>query len=126
MKTLLVNKSKPVRKRIRSLFQEFIPNVGEIYESDNGIDASNIIDREQPDFVILDVNISPAELNGLRLLRKMQGMAKRPVSIVFTDYKDENVRGRCLSNGAMYFFDKTGDIDSIINLIRDRCKFSLA
>lgn len=88
-----------IRKGLRSLltFEEQIEIVG---ESDNGLDALDLIGQLSPDIVLLDVTLPP--LGGIEVARRLQASGS-PVRVLFlsaslaedhlSDARASNARG---------------------------------
>ncbi len=72
--------------------------------ADNGVDALELINKLQPQAVVLDI-VMP-RLDGLGVLRELSRRENRPHSIVFSALKNDAVINRTVELGAAYFMAK--------------------
>lgn len=82
----------------------------------HGNEALELIYREQPDLVILDI-IMP-HLDGLGVLEKLQGDLKKPRVIILTAFGQESMSQRAVQLGADYFILKPFDLETLGKRIR--------
>lgn len=82
IRVLVVDDEAPARQRLTDLLKKD-PQIGSILEAANGMAAVEIIRREAPDFVFLDVQMP--ELNGLQVV-EMIGAAAMPLTVFVTAY----------------------------------------
>lgn len=82
----------------------------------HGNEALDLIYREQPDLVILDI-IMP-HLDGLGVLEKLQTDLDKPRVIILTAFGQESMTQRALQLGADYFILKPFDLDILGKRIR--------
>ena len=76
-------------------------------EAGNGADALELIAREQPDVVLLDI-VMP-RLDGLGVLRELRTMEKPPRVVVYSALKTDTVVNRAVELGASYFMVKPAE-----------------
>lgn len=107
------------------LFKEFISEENDIQlvgVAYNGLEALEIIEKEKPDVVILDI-IMP-HLDGIgvleRLSEKTEG--KRPKVIILTAFGQDNITQQALKLGADYYILKPFDFNVLINRIKQLAK----
>jgi two-component system, response regulator, stage 0 sporulation protein A len=93
--------------------QEDMQLVGVAY---HGNEALDLIYREQPDLVVLDI-IMP-HLDGLGVLEKIQNDIQRPHVIILTAFGQENMTQRAVQLGADYFILKPFDLETLGKRIR--------
>ncbi|WP_425807817.1 sporulation transcription factor Spo0A [Desulfitobacterium sp. Sab5] len=82
----------------------------------NGNEALDLIYREQPDVVVLDI-IMP-HLDGLGVLEKIQNDIQKPHVIILTAFGQESMTQRAVRLGADYFVLKPFDLDTLGKRIR--------
>jgi len=87
-RVLVVDDEPPARQRLRELL-DGDPDIGEITEAENGLDAVEAILRENPDVVFLDVQMPG--LDGLGVIETI-GIERMPVSIFVTAFDQHAVR----------------------------------
>lgn len=82
----------------------------------HGNEALELIYREQPDVVVLDI-IMP-HLDGLGVLEKIQNDVQKPRVIILTAFGQESMTQRAVQLGADYFVLKPFDLDTLGKRIR--------
>lgn len=87
-RVLIVDDEQPARQRLRELMEND-PEVGEIIEVENGLDAVEAILQKQPDVVFLDVQMPG--LDGLGVIDTL-GTERMPVTIFVTAFDQHAVR----------------------------------
>jgi two-component system LytT family response regulator len=85
---LVVDDEEPARQRLRDLLEND-PDVGEILEVENGLDAVESILKKQPDVVFLDVQMPG--LDGLGVIDTI-GIERMPVTVFVTAFDQHAVR----------------------------------
>lgn len=103
------------------LLKEFISQESDLHlvgVANNGVEALEIINNEQPDVVVLDI-IMP-HLDGIGVLEKLSqsDMPKRPKVIMLTAFGQENITQRAVDLGADYYILKPFDFTVLANRIR--------
>ncbi|GGA14467.1 LytR/AlgR family response regulator transcription factor [Dyella caseinilytica] len=87
-RVLIVDDEEPARQRLRELMHDD-PDVGEIIEAENGLDAVETILQKQPDIVFLDVQMPG--LDGLDVIDTI-GVERMPVTVFVTAFDQHAVR----------------------------------
>jgi len=82
----------------------------------NGNDALDMINKEEPDVVVLDI-IMP-HLDGLGVLEKLEGIKRKPKVIILTSFGQESMTQRAVQLGADYFILKPFDLNTLGKRIR--------
>ena len=82
----------------------------------NGNDAFDMIKKEEPDVVVLDI-IMP-HLDGLGVMEKMADLSKKPRVIILTSFGQENMTQRAVQLGADYYILKPFDLETLGKRIR--------
>ncbi|NGP43618.1 sporulation transcription factor Spo0A [Bacillaceae bacterium SIJ1] len=84
----------------------------------NGQECLTMIEKNQPDVVILDI-IMP-HLDGLAVLERLRSMSldKQPNVIMLTAFGQEDVTSKAVEYGASYFILKPFDMEHLTNQIR--------
>jgi two-component system, NarL family, response regulator DevR len=114
LKVFIADDSLELRKRLKEMLEEnkSIHLVGEAEDAGQAITA---LDRLKPDVVILDVHMPGG--GGMRVLRNIVLMGTDTVAIVFTAFANAQYRQAYLAAGADYFFDKTHDVQNMIDTL---------
>lgn len=117
---------KPIRVLLADDNREFVevlkeyiirqPDMQLVGIAYHGNEALDLIYREQPDLVVLDI-IMP-HLDGLGVLEKLQGDLKKPRVIILTAFGQESMTQRAVQLGADYFILKPFDLDTLGKRIR--------
>lgn len=84
-------------------------------EFDNGIDALEVIKRDSPDIVILDINIP--KIDGFDVLKRCQDLHKRPRVVVLSSHDSEHVKTRCIQLGVSAFISKLDDLSKLTDIV---------
>ncbi|NLI93564.1 MAG: sporulation transcription factor Spo0A [Peptococcaceae bacterium] len=82
----------------------------------NGNDALEMIRKEEPDVVVLDI-IMP-HLDGLGVMEKLGNSPKKPRVIILTSFGQENMTQRAVQLGADYYILKPFDLETLGKRIR--------
>lgn len=85
-------------------------------ESDNGVDAMQLIREARPDLVILDIAIP--RLDGLEVLARFQSMALPMKVLVLTAQSPALFAIRCMHSGASGYVCKQEDLSELISAIK--------
>jgi len=109
MKILLVEDSRVLRERLRSLIAG-IPHAVLVGESDNEAEAIRCVESYSPDTVVLDLKLKSG--SGLSVLEHIQATHPGTTVVVLTNYGQAEYRDKCLALGATHFFDKTRDYEA--------------
>lgn len=117
MKLLIVDNSVPVRKRLNDMF-ESIPGI-EVIQAAELAEGYAQLRQSMPNAMVLDLQFPCG--NGFELL----GYAKQnfPSMIVLVNTNAISFCERCMALGADFFFDKSLEINELVDTIiscRDR------
>ncbi len=85
-------------------------------ESDNGVDAMQMIREAQPDLVILDISIP--KLDGLEVLSRFQSMDLPLKVLVLTAQSPALFAVRCMHSGAAGYVCKQEDLTELLSAIK--------
>lgn len=107
MKVLLVEDYAPIRERLCDLVRT-VPGARIVAEADEASAAVMAIDAEEPDVVIVDLQLK-AGTSGLTILKWLR--AHRPATgvIVLSNSAYAQMRKVCLDLGVRLFLDKTSE-----------------
>jgi DNA-binding NarL/FixJ family response regulator len=81
----------------------------------NALEMINSVKKLKPDVVILDIHIPG---NGYNALQTIKSNNHTPVVIIYTHYFDAQIKRKCFSLGADYFFSKTVGFQKIRILLK--------
>jgi len=119
MKILVVDDSAAIRERLVTLLRD-IDGVDGVIETESGDRAIDLSRSAQPDFVILDLNL--VGQSGLEVLPSLKQLLKAPTVVVLTNHSGDAYANRCLQLGADYFFDKSKQFMTAIDVVRSAAK----
>ncbi|MCE1113991.1 MULTISPECIES: response regulator transcription factor [Pseudomonas] len=115
MQTVFIVDDHPViRLAIRMLLENQDYKV--VGESDNGVDAMQMIRESRPDLVILDISIP--KLDGLEMLSRFQTLAIPLKVLVLTAQSPALFAIRCMHSGAAGYVCKQEDLGELLSAIK--------
>lgn len=112
---LIVDDSELMLDKIRELL-EGSARVKMILTANSYEEAIRLINLEQPDVVLLDINL-PFFKNGIDILRYIKQYFPAIKIIMFTNQTNEYYRELCLKLGASHFVDKSKDFEALPSII---------
>jgi DNA-binding NarL/FixJ family response regulator len=103
MKILIADDHAVVREGLKQILKK-LPDIKQIQEATNGIDALKMIESGEFNFIILDISLP--EMSGIDILKslKMQNIATRV--LVLSMHPEEQFAVRALKLGAMGYVTK--------------------
>ncbi|WP_346726952.1 response regulator [Bacillus suaedae] len=103
---------------IRVLLCEILQKDGyQMHDAANGVQALKIVEKEQPDLVLLDMKIPG--MDGLEILKHIKEDHPQINVIMMTAYGELNLINEAMSLGAITHFAKPFDIDDIRAVIKE-------
>jgi len=114
-RVLIVDDSSLLRNGLKRIIFA-IPDLILCGEAPDFETAVSLINKLMPDILILDIDLSPG--SGIDVLNSIKESDSKPVIVVFTNYSQEAYRNKMAELGATYFFDKSSDIDKLIDVLK--------
>lgn len=111
---LIVDDHPVIRLAVRVLLEKHGMRV--VGETDNGIDAVQMVRELTPQVVVLDIGIP--KLDGLSVITRIKGLKVRSEILVLTSQTADTVCRRCIQLGARGFVNKEEDLGSLITAIK--------
>jgi DNA-binding NarL/FixJ family response regulator len=111
MRAILVDDAPVVRQMLRHALAAQ-PGAEVVGEASSVEDARTLLRTTPADLMILDLHLSDG--TGADVLDALRPMESPPVALVFTNHALPVVRARCLSAGAAQVFDKSRELDALI------------
>jgi DNA-binding NarL/FixJ family response regulator len=111
----IVDDSVKLRKRLYEMLSD-VDNVQVIGQAGNAEQALDDIRVLKPDTVLLDIRL-PGK-NGIQLLGKIKERQPEITVIIMTNYDYSQYRHKSFQAGADYFFNKTREFESIIQVLK--------
>jgi DNA-binding NarL/FixJ family response regulator len=115
MKVLIVDDSAVVRVRLADLLLE-VEGVESVAQAENGQQGLELVKSLKPDVAIVDVRMP--RRSGIDLLEDVRKSRQTLKVIMLTNYPTPENREKCLSLGADYFFDKSSEIEEVVNVLK--------
>jgi DNA-binding NarL/FixJ family response regulator len=114
LKVFIADGSPYIIERLDSLLSE-IPGIEIAGHAGDGEEAIALIRASEPEVVILDSSLPPE--GGLSLLHKLRNYCSTPVVIVISSFPTLQYRTRFHEAGAVYFFDKSRELDRLVEAL---------
>lgn len=113
IKTYLVEDSPVIRESLIATLEELAPVqvVGTAADESTAVKWL-AVPGQSVDLVIVDLFLKGG--SGLGVLRAALSMARRHVMVVLSNYVTPDMRRQCLALGAARVFDKSHDLDALI------------
>lgn len=118
LRIVLVEDSAMLRGMLRDMLDE-LDGVGVVAEAEDEQGALAALERQRPDLAIIDLELRNG--SGLGVLRHLQAEPERfgrPRAVVFSNYGHPPVRARCAQLGVEHFFDKSFQLDELIDFVQ--------
>lgn len=96
-----------------------LDGVGVVAEAEDEAGALAALEAQRPDLAIIDLELRTG--SGLGVLRQLQAEPERygrPCAVVFSNYGHAPVRARCEQLGVERFFDKSFQLDELIDFVQ--------
>lgn len=117
MKTLLiVEDEKMIRQGIKAMVQRSGVPVEVIIECNNGKMALEVLKEQHIDVMFTD--ISMPQMNGIELVKEMQGCEHVPLTVVISGYDDFSYAVEMLRNGVREYILKPVERDKITAILK--------
>lgn len=118
LKVVLVEDSVEIQALLRAMLSE-IPCVEVVAVVDTESSAIETLELGSADLAIVDLELeSGTGLSLLKSLSEPDGFNCRINVVVFSNYSNLVIRHRCLSLGAKAFFDKSFQIDELLEFVQ--------
>lgn len=115
IRVVLIDDQTLVRRGIRALL-ELAGDVEIVAEAGDGLDGADVIRRERPDVVLLDVRMPKA--SGLDLLHELRAAGELPATILLTTFDDDEALLEGVKAGARGYLLKDVSLEQLTGAIR--------
>jgi|SRR6185369_13060215 DNA-binding NarL/FixJ family response regulator len=115
VRLLIVDDSATVRDSVTRLCS-LNPRLEVVGQAKDGVEALAAIRKLKPDVVTLDLRMP--NLGGLEVLQAVRDEIEKMVVIVLTARNEEFYRQKCFELGARHVFDKSGDFEPLLLVLR--------
>ena len=113
LRTFIVEDSSVIRESLIAALEEMVP-LKVVGQAEDGPSAQRWLDDAQNtcDLVIVDIFLRLG--SGMDVLRALNERSHAAVRVVLTNYATPDVRSRCAAQGASRVFDKSSEIDELV------------
>lgn len=115
IKVVLIDDHKLFREGVRRIL-DFEPTFNVVAEGDDGKDASRLVKENNPDVVLMDINMP--DMNGIEATANLVRYFPETKVIILSIHDDESYVMHALKTGAQGYLLKEMDSDSLIEAIR--------
>jgi DNA-binding NarL/FixJ family response regulator len=114
LKTFLIEDSAPVRENLIGALEELAPMMDVLGSAEDESTATTWLaaNQDQCDVAIVDIFLKDG--SGLGVLRFARTLASPVQLIVLSNYATADIRRRCAELGAARVFDKSSEIDELV------------
>ncbi len=116
IKIVLVDDHPIVRQGLRTLLEKE-PGFQIMGEAGEGIEASQLVERLQPDVLVLDLMIPG--LSGLEVTRQVSRRSPQTRIVILSNYDNEAYVLEALRNGATGYIVKNTGADELVKAIKE-------
>ena len=114
LRVFIVEDSPVIRQNLAGALEEMAP-VRVVGFADSAADAQAALCERPPPCDLAIVDVILREGTGLDVLRALREQASPVARVVLTNYALPDVRTHCLALGADRVFDKSVDIDALVD-----------
>ena len=118
VRVVLIEDSPILRDMLRELLGE-LDGVQVVADADDEAGALAELERHRADLAIVDLELRAG--SGLGVLSRLKAEPERfgrPRAVVFSNHGHSTVRARCTALGAEHFFDKSFQLDDLLDFIQ--------
>lgn len=115
IKIVLIDDHNLFREGVKRILS-FEPAFDVVAEADNGRDAKEIVEKYNPDIVLMDINMP--ETNGIEATKELLQNNPDLKVIILSIHDDENYVTHALQSGAQGYLLKEMDTDSLMEAIK--------
>ena len=118
LQTYIVEDSPVIRDNLVATLEELVPLrvVGVAADESTALQWLQSPEH-RAELVIVDIFLKAG--SGLGLLRSARGLPRQGKFVVFSNYATPDVRRRCAQLGVDAVFDKSGDIEALVDYCRE-------
>lgn len=118
LKVVLIEDSWLVRQSLGAILDE-MAGVRVVGGAEDEHSALEVLQREQPDLVIVDLQLrSGSGIGVLQALLRQPDRFGHPRAVVFSSHGQRVIRERCLALGVEGFFEKATQQDDLLAYVR--------
>jgi two-component system chemotaxis response regulator CheY len=118
-KVLIVDNSSYMRMFVKKIIEK--GGTYTIFEASGKEDAMDIFKSENPDIVLLDLNMSEFTMDGIEVLTDIMKIKPETIIIIMSAVGHEDVKEQCISLGAKLYIKKPIDAQILLKTLEE-CK----
>lgn len=111
---LLIDDATVVTSRLKTMLEE-VNNSRVVLQAANYTEALDMMDRFQPDYVLIDIGLS--DKTGMALLEEITDKHKGSKVVVITNLANPRYREFCEKMGVNHFLDKSDEFQLLPDII---------
>lgn len=92
-----------------------IDNVSVVATAESIAETEQLIGTLQPDLLVLDLSLPDG--NSAERIQQFKALAPQMDIAIHTNDATEFTRRKCLEHGANWFFDKSGELEDLLELV---------
>ena len=119
MRVVIADDSVVVRQRLTRMLND-LDGIEVVGQADDAPVAMEMVKKLAPDVAILDVRMPTG--SGADLVREIKQLSPTSRVIVLTSFPYPEVRAKCISGGADFFFDKSKEFQKVLSVIRNMAR----
>lgn len=104
---------------VRSMIVDYLTEIGFlVYEASDGPEALEIIARDHPSLILLDLRLN--RMSGLEVLKKTKALAPETVVVVLSGNQEETIAKKAIAMGAYDYLTKPVSLEALEKHIINR------
>lgn len=119
-RVVLVEDSPIIRERLRETI-DVIDGLSVVAEADDTVEALRLINYINAAIYVLDIRMPGG--GGMLVLEHLKALPNPPVVIIFTSFANERYRKSYAKAGADFFYDKSTDMEALIQTLYELAVF---
>ena len=115
LRVLVADDSAVLRRLLADAIDE-VDGVEVVAQAADGVLALSGVQDHHPDVVVMDLQMPV--MGGVAALKSLRASGLHPRVIMLTNHADDHYRQACLTAGADHFFDKSGEMSQVLDVLR--------
>lgn len=104
LKLLIADDEVTIRNGLKDLIESFELDISKIYLAEDGEEAVNLIKKELPEIILMDINMP--KLNGLKAIEKIKDLNPHAKIIIISGYNDFSYAQKAIDLGVYKYLLK--------------------
>ena len=114
LKAFIVEDNPVIRENLVATLEEMVPHLKVLGCADSDRDARAWLDQPEHACELIIVDLFLRQGSGMHVLEHLRKTGHAADRVVLTSFVTPDVRRRCLGLGASHVFDKSGEIEALI------------